>query len=235
MSPLLKLENVVKSYNPKHKNASPLLVLNGVSFEVEEKEFVCLVGKSGSGKTTILKLIIGEEKPDSGEIFFDGEKINYFSQKQLCKIRRKIGVVFQDYKLLNSKTVFENLSFVLDILEEDGKKQKDEILKALEIVNLAGKENFYPQELSAGEQQRLAIARALITKPKLILADEPTANLDPYNTLDILDILLKINEMGKTILLATHSKEVVEKLKKRVLVLEEGKIVRDEKKGKFLL
>lgn len=230
--PILKFEKVTKSYNPKHKNTNPFFVLKDLSFEVEEGEFVSIVGKSGTGKTTILKLIIGEEKPDEGKIFFNGEEITKLSPKKISEIRKKIGVVFQDYKLLNSKTVFGNLAFVLDLL---GREDETEIFKVLEIVGLAEKIHFYPEELSAGEKQKLAIARALIMRPKIILADEPTGNLDPYNTLDIIDILLKINKMGQTIILATHDKEVVNKIKKRVLVLENGAIVRDEEKGKFVL
>ncbi len=232
---LLEFQNVTKSYHPKHKNTHPFFVLNGVSFTVEEKEFVLLLGKSGAGKTTVLKLIIGEEKPDSGKIFFEGKEITNSHGKEICEVRKKIGVVFQDYKLLPSKTVFENLAFVLNVLGEDEKKQKEEILKVLDLVGLLEKQHFYPEELSAGEKQKVAIARALVTKPKLILADEPTGNLDPYNTLDVIDLLRKINKMGLTVMLATHSREVVEKLKKRVLVLEGGKIVRDDEKGKFFL
>lgn len=223
---------MTKSYHPRHKNANHFFVLNGISFEVQEGEFVSIVGKSGAGKTTILKLIIAEEKPDQGRIYLNGQEITRLSPSRISDIRRKIGVVFQDYKLLNSKTVFGNLAFVLGIL---GKENPDEISKVLKIVGLEEKRHFYPEELSAGEKQKLAIARALIIKPRIILADEPTGNLDPYNTLDIIDLLLKINKMGQTIILATHAKEVVNKIKKRVLILDNGEIISDEERGKFIL
>jgi cell division transport system ATP-binding protein len=230
---MIKFEKVTKIYHTSQNKE--VIALRDVSFEIKEKEFVCIVGKSGAGKTTLLKLILGEEKPTRGKIFFNGEEISKLPASKLPKIRRKIGAVFQDYKLLAKKTVFENVAYIMEALGFPDEQIKKDVPQVLEIVGLLEKINCFPHELSAGEKQRLAIARALIHRPKVVLADEPTGNLDPYNTAEILKILLKINEMGTTIILATHNKEVVNNVNKRVISLVDGKIARDEEKGRFVL
>lgn len=230
---MIKFDNVTKIFQAK--NGEKVFALKNVSFEIKENEFVCLVGKSGAGKTTLLNLILGEEKPTEGKIFFEDKDIVEIKPDKLPILRRKIGAVFQDYKLLSTKTAFENLGYVMEVTGFSNEEIKRDVPKVLEIVGLAEKANSFPKELSAGEKQRLSIARALIHRPKVILADEPTGNLDPYNTRDIIQILLKIHQMGTTIILATHNKEIVDSLDKRVITLEKGKIIRDVKRGKFIL
>jgi cell division transport system ATP-binding protein len=230
---MIKFQNVTKIYETKNKDK--VFALKNVSFEIEKGEFVLIVGKSGAGKSTLLKLIFAEEKPTDGKIFFEGKDITQMKGREILKLRREIGVVFQDYKLLPTKTSFENLSYVMEVIGFSDEEIKRDVPKVLEIVGLSEKTKSFPQELSAGEKQRLSIARALIHRPKVILADEPTGNLDPYNTLDILKLFQKIHEMGTTIILATHSKEVVDILRKRVITLERGEIIRDTEKGKFVI
>jgi cell division transport system ATP-binding protein len=230
---VIKFEKVTKVFQTR--SGENIFALKNVSFEIKENEFVCLVGKSGAGKTTLLKLILVEERPTEGKIFFEGKDITKLKSDELPILRRKIGAVFQDYKLLPSKTAFENLSYVMEVTGFSDEDIKRDIPRVLEIVGLAEKAKNFPNELSAGEKQRLSIARALIHRPKVILADEPTGNLDPYNTMDILKILLKIQEMGTTVILATHNKEIVNSLGKRVITLEKGEIIRDVKKGRFTI
>jgi len=230
---MIKFQNVTKIFETKNKQK--VFALKNVSFEIEKGEFVLLVGKSGAGKTTLLKLIFAEEKPTEGKIFFEGKEVAKMKGGEILKLRREIGVVFQDYKLLPSKTAYENLAYVMEVIGFSDEEIKKDVPRVLEIVDLIEKAQNFPNELSAGEKQRLSIARALIHRPKVILADEPTGNLDPYNTLDILKIFQKIHQMGTTIILATHNKDIVNILKKRVITLEKGEIVRDEKKGKFVL
>jgi cell division transport system ATP-binding protein len=230
---MIKFQNVTKIYETKNKQK--VFALKNVSFEIKKGEFVLIVGRSGAGKTTLLKLIFAEEKPTEGKIFFDGKDITKMRDGEISKLRREIGVVFQDYKLLPTKTAFENLAYVMEVTGFSDEEIKSDVPKVLEIVGLSEKFQSFPQELSAGEKQRLSIARALISRPKVILADEPTGNLDPYNTLDILKIFQKIHEMGTTIVFATHNKDIVDILGKRVITLEKGEIVRDEEKGKFVL
>lgn len=226
---MIKFQNVSKIYSPK------AAALDGVSFEVKEKEFVSIVGKSGSGKTTLFKLILAEEKPTSGRIFFDSQEVQKIKTKELPELRRKIGAVFQDYKLLHSKTVYENIAYVMEVIGASDQQVKKDVAEVLEIVGLTNRTNNFPVELSGGEKQRVAIARALIHRPEVILADEPTGNLDPYNTLDIMRLLLKINEAGTTVVLATHNKDIINSLDKRVITLQDGKIIRDEENGRFIL
>jgi len=224
---MIKFEKVTKIY--KTKTGREILALDDVSFEIKKGEMVLICGKSGAGKTTVLKLIFGEEKPTLGKVFFEGEEVSQMDREELSKLRRKIGIVFQDYKLLKQKNCFENLSFVMETTGFTDEEIKRDVPKVLELVGLEEKIENFPQELSAGEKQRLAIARALVHRPKVILADEPTGNLDIYNTLEILKIFQKINEMGTTVVLATHDKEVVNFLKRRIILLDEGKVLRDEK------
>jgi len=226
---MIRFQNITKIYPPN------CLTLDDVSFEVSEKEFVSIVGKSGAGKTTLFKLLLAEEKPTKGRIFFKDQDIKKIKKSKLPYLRRKIGAVFQDYKLFPTKTVYENVAYVLQVIGASDKEIAHDVPEVLEIVGLSDKKDNFPCELSGGECQRVAIARALIHRPDVILADEPTGNLDPYNTAEIIRLLLNINNIGTTIILATHNKEVVNALKKRVITLENGKIVRDEEKGRFVL
>ena len=230
---MIEFQNVTKIFETKSKQK--IYALKNISFKIEKGEFVLIVGKSGAGKTTLLKLIFAEEKPTEGKVFFEGKEVNRMKNKEISKLRREIGFVFQDYKLLPTKTAYENLAFVMEVIGFSDEEIRKDVPKVLDIVGLREKANNFPSEMSAGEKQRLSIARALISRPRVILADEPTGNLDPYNTLDILKIFQKIHEMGTTVLFATHDKNIVNILGKRVITLERGEIVRDERKGKFIL
>ncbi len=232
---MIVFNNVSKIYPPKTQGAAPKTALEDVSFEINKKEFVSIVGKSGAGKTTLLRLLLGEEKPSSGKIFFDNQDVHKIKKSQLPYFRRRIGAVFQDYKLFPLKTAYENVSYILEIIGISDEEISRDVPEVMEIVGLSDRAFNFPVELSGGERQRLAIARALIHRPDVILADEPTGNLDPYHTSDIIRLLLKINEMGTTVILATHNKGIVNSLKKRVITLEEGRIIRDEKEGRFIL
>ena len=226
---MIKFENITKVY------PSDTVALDGVSFQVKPKEFVSIVGRSGAGKTTLLKLLMAEEKPTEGKVFFDGKDVNCLKHNELPFLRRKIGAVFQDYKLLPSRTTYENVAYALEVIGLSEEEIAREVLQVLEIVGLNDKINNFPAQLSGGERQRAAIARALVHRPEVILADEPTGNLDPYHTSDIIRLLLRINEMGTTVVLATHDKETINSLKKRVVTLERGKVIRDEEEGRFIL
>ena len=232
---MIKFEKVSKIYPSHSPNGKVTFALEDVSFEIKEREFVSIVGKSGAGKTTLFKLLIAEEKPTRGKIFFKGKDITKIKPGKLPEFRRKIGAVFQDYKLLPSKTTYENIAYALEVIGASDKEIARDVPKVLEIVGLTEKVNNFPAELSGGERQRLAIARALIHRPEVILADEPTGNLDPYHTLEIIRLLLKINEMGTTIILATHNREIINNLGKRVITLEKGRVIRDEERGRFIL
>ncbi|MDD5013145.1 MAG: ATP-binding cassette domain-containing protein [Candidatus Pacebacteria bacterium] len=211
------------------------MALDDVSFDIKQGEFVTLCGRSGAGKTTILKLISCEEKPSSGDVLIESQNICDIKKGQTCFLRQKVGSIFQDYKLLSYKTVFENVAYALEAFDFDESKIEEEVMQVIDLVGLGDKLNCLPKELSGGEKQRVSIARALIHRPKVILADEPTGNLDPYHSRDIIKVLLKINEAGSTIVLSTHSKDIVNALKKRVITLEDGRIIRDEEKGRFFL
>jgi cell division transport system ATP-binding protein len=231
---MIEFKNVTKEYSPNlFKEAK--VALQNVSFEVKTGEFVTLCGRSGAGKTTILKLISCEEKPTSGVVMFDDINTLDVKKSDAHSIRQKIGFIFQDYKLLSYKTVYENVAYALQAFDFNEKLVKDEVMQVLELVGLEGRANCLPKELSGGEKQRASIARALIHRPEIILADEPTGNLDPYHTRDIIKILLKINEAGSTVILSTHSRETVNALEKRVITLENGRIIRDEERGVFSL
>lgn len=229
---MIKFQNVSKIYKSGNE---PVYALSDISFEVEKGEFVSIVGKSGAGKTTIVKLLIGGEPPTKGNIFFEGVDISRARTSSLQKIRRKIGVCYQDYKLLEAKTVKENLSYIMQVIGVSDKSIARDIPQVLELVDLGARVNNFSQELSGGEQQRLAIARALIHRPEVMIADEPTGNLDPYNTYEIVNLLKKIHTMGTTVLLLTHDKGIIDALKKRVITLEGGEIINDDPEGKFIL
>ena len=225
---MLEIRNITKSYD--HVKA-----LDNVSFEVDKGEFISLVGPSGAGKSTLIKLLLCEEKPDQGKIIIAGRDLTELNSRELPYYRRKIGVIFQDYKLLPNKTVYENVAFALEVCEVDEIDIKDRVPKILDLVGLSSKRSNYPDELSGGEKQRVAIARALVHNPKLLIADEPTGNLDPVNTWEIMEILHRVNQSGTLVLLATHNKEVVDKIRKRVVYMKKGKIVGDQKIGKYVI
>lgn len=226
---MIRFEKVSKIYPPKSVAAQD------VSFEIQAGEFVSLVGRSGAGKTTLLKLLLAEEKPTAGKVFFAKENVHDIAVAKIPDLRKKIGVVFQDYKLLAKKTAYENIAYVMEVMGAPDEVIERDVEDVLEIVGLAERGHHFPAQLSGGEKQRVAIARALIHRPEVIVADEPTGNLDPYNTHEIIQLLLKIHELGTTIILATHNREVINHLGKRVLTLEKGKLIKDEERGKFIL
>lgn len=231
---MISFEAVSKIYQSRY-NGAPVVALDNVSFGIKGKEFVSIVGKSGAGKTTLLKMILAEERPTSGKIIFDGEDISEIKKSKIPFLRRRIGTVFQDYKLISSKTAYENVAYVMEIMGKSDNEIARDVSSVFNLVDLTKCSHNFPSELSGGEKQRLAIARALIHKPEIILADEPTGNLDPYNTLEIIRILVKIYELGTTVILATHDKELINILKKRVISLDKGKIIKDEERGRFIL
>lgn len=226
---MIVFDKITKIYPPD------TTALKDVFFEIEKKEFVSLVGKSGAGKTTLLKLLLAQEKPTKGRVLFEGKNVSEIKPQHLPEFRRRIGAVFQDYKLLPSKTAYENIVYIMEVLGKTDEEIERDVPKVLDIVGLTDRAHHFPTELSAGERQRTAIARALIHRPDIILADEPTGNLDPYNTSEIIRLLLKINELGTTVILATHNKTIINSLNKRVITLEDGKLIRDDKKGRFIL
>jgi len=231
---MITFEKVTKIY-PPHKNKTETLVLDEVSFQVEKGEFVSVVGKSGAGKTTLIKLITREEEVTEGKILFDGVDISKIKNRHLYKLRRRIGIIFQDYKLLCSKTVYENIAYALEVTGAPEEEIKRDVPEVLDIVGLTDQSEQFPEQLSGGEAQRVAIARALIHDPDLILADEPTGDLDPYHSKNIVNLLKKINKSGTTVLLATHDKEIVNHLSKRVVTLRNNKVISDVKDGRFRL
>lgn len=227
---MIYFNNVTKKY---HADDTPSL--DDVTITITAGEFVSIVGHSGAGKTTITKLILAEEAPTEGTIFFQSTNIHTLSNKELTNLRRKIGIVFQDFRLLANKTAYENIAFAMEATGKDDEEIASDVPHVLDLVDLANKSSHFPHQLSGGEKQRLAIARAIITSPELIIADEPTGNLDPVNTQEVINILKKINDLGTTVILTTHNKSVVDKLKKRVITLENGRVVRDDKDGKYML
>ncbi|MFH1780975.1 MAG: cell division ATP-binding protein FtsE [Candidatus Nealsonbacteria bacterium] len=229
---MINFRNITKIYQV---GAKSIVALNNVSFTVNPREFVSIVGRSGAGKTTLLKLFLAEEKPSSGNIIFENHDVHQIKPHYLPNFRRDIGVVFQDYKLLPSKTTYENIAYVLEVMGASDADIANDVMKVLDLVGLVDRAQSFPEELSGGEKQRAAIARALVHQPKVILADEPTGNLDLYHTKDIIRLLIKINEMGTTVVLATHNQDIINSLEKRVITLEEGKIIRDEERGRFTL
>lgn len=219
---MILLDRVTKTYTRKGGAA-----LERVSLHVEPKEFVIVVGASGAGKSTLLKLLTREEKPTSGKIIVGGIDYERLKDREIPLLRRKIGVVFQDFKLLPNKTVFENVAFALEIVGMSSREIRHTVPKVLDIVGLAGKDRSMPMELSGGERQRVAIARAIVRQPKILIADEPTGNLDPKHAWDVIRVLEKINRYGTTVLLTTHNVEVVNRLKRRVVTIKDGQIISD--------
>lgn len=226
---MIAFQNVSKVYND-HSTA-----LEDIGFQVGPGEFVSLVGRSGAGKSTIIRLLIGEEKPTKGRVFFGQYEVNKLKDKELPAFRRHIGVVFQDFRLLPTKNAYENVAFALEVAGRSQREIGELVPQVLDMVGLSDKMNNFPSELSGGEKQRVAIARAMVHRPEVIIADEPTGNLDPLHTTEIINLLIKINELGTTLILATHNKDIVNALGKRVITLDKGRLIRDEEKGKYIL
>lgn len=225
---MILLDRVTKTYG---KDVAP--AVNRMSLFIEPREFVVIIGASGAGKSTLLKLLTREEKPTSGKIVVGGIDYDNLKDSQIPMLRRKIGVVFQDFKLLPQRTVFENIAFALEIAGMTNREIRSTVPKVIELVGLVGKDKNFPHQLSGGERQRVAIARAVVRQPKILIADEPTGNLDPKHSWDIVRLLEKINKYGTTVLLTTHNAEIVDKLKKRVIVIDGGKVVSDKANGSY--
>ena len=227
---MILFKNVSKKY------ASDAPALHDINMRIESGDFVVLVGQSGAGKSTIMKLLTGEQRPTAGEIYIGKTDISKLPLRSMPHHRRQLGVVFQDFKLLQNKTAYENIAFAMEILGKDNLEIRKKVPRFLNIVGMGGKANKFPREMSGGEQQRIAIARALINEPKVLLADEATGNLDVFNSWDIVNLLLKINEqLRTTIVFATHNKEVVNSINKRVVSLDKGRIIRDSVEGKYII
>lgn len=227
---MIEFEGVSKVYP-----YTDIEALHDINLTIKEGEFVSFVGHSGAGKSTLVKLLLGEEKPSEGTVYFQHEDLNSFSHKELNNYRREIGIVFQDFRLLSGRTVYENVAFAMEVAGKTDEDIADDVPYVLELVNLEDKQNSFPSQLSGGEKQRLAIARAIVNEPELLIADEPTGNLDPVSTFEIIDILKKINKLGTTVILTTHNTGVIDSLKKRVVTLEKGKIVRDDEHGSYVI
>jgi cell division transport system ATP-binding protein len=226
---VILLDRVTKMYPNKS------VALSGINVHIQPKEFVTIVGSSGAGKSTLIKLLTREEVHTSGKIIVGGVDYDTLHKRDIPYLRRKIGVVFQDFKLLPNRNVYENVAFALEVSGTRGREIKRAVPKVLQLVGLAGKDKNFPHELSGGEKQRVAIARALIRQPKILIADEPTGNLDPKTSWDIIDLLLKINRFGTTVLLTTHNKDIVNALKRRVITINRGRIVKDEEQGRYAI
>lgn len=227
--PILKFENVSKTY------PGDFAALEEINIVIEGGEFLSIVGHSGSGKSTLLKLIYAEEQATTGHVYFNDRAIDSINHKHLPYYRRNIGTVFQDFKLLPQKTAFENVAYALEVSDETPAEINELVPEILEIVGMSDKAKKYPRQLSGGEQQKICLARALVRKPLVIIADEPTGNLDPVATWEIIQLLLKINSMGTTIILATHNKDIVDKLNRRVIALDKGMVIRDHQKGRYAI
>jgi cell division transport system ATP-binding protein len=211
------------------------VALQNITLSIEPKEFVSIVGQSGAGKTTLLKMLLAEERPSEGKVFFESTDVHRLGRHEINDLRRKIGMVFQDFRLISGKTVYENIAFTMEAAGRTDDEIEQDVPHVLELVDLADKIWNFPNELSGGEKQRVAIARALVNQPDVLVADEPTGNLDPVNTYDIVQILKKINDFGTTVILTTHNKGIIDSLGKRVIAMEKGKIIRDDKEGKYFI
>lgn len=227
---MIYFDNVSKVYNDGRS-----IAIEGVSFQVAPNEFVSIVGHSGAGKTTLLKMLIAEDFPTDGQVFFESLDIHKIPKAKLPKYRRKIGTVFQDFKLLPHKTAYENIAFAMEANGRSDEEISENVPQALALVDLEDKIWNFPGELSGGEKQRVAIARAIVNQPDIIIADEPTGNLDPIATYEVVQILKKINDLGTTVIMTTHNKGVIDELGRRVITMDEGKIVRDDAEGKYVL
>jgi len=226
---MIYFDKVSKSY----KEGLP--AIEDITFSVEPGEFVSIVGHSGAGKTTLLKMLFAEERPTSGAVYFESRNLSEMKPQDIITLRRNIGTVFQDFRLIQSKNVFENIAFAMEAAGYSDMDIQEDVPHVLDLVDLSDKIWSFPRELSGGEQQRIAIARALVNQPSLLIADEPTGNLDPINTYEIVQILKKVNDLGTTVLLTTHNKGVVDSVGRRVITMDQGKIVRDDPGGKYAL
>lgn len=226
---MIHFDQVTKHY----RDGTP--ALDEVTLSVSPKEFVSIVGHSGAGKTTLLKLLLAEERPTAGAVFFEEVNVHDLPASALHHYRRKIGTVFQDFKLIPNRTAYENIAFAMEAIGKSDADIASDVPYILDLVDLGDKANHFPNQLSGGEQQRVAIGRAIINQPDLIVADEPTGNLDPVNTYEVVDILKKINELGTTVLITTHNKGVVDALGKRVVTMDKGRVVRDDPHGHYIL
>lgn len=226
---MLYFDRVSKEYNDGNK------VLDNISLTINKGELVSIVGHSGAGKTTLVKLLMAEEHPTEGTVSFNSDVLSELRGKDMTNYRRKIGVVFQDFRLIPNKTAYENVAFAMEAAGKHDDDIAEDVPHVLDLVDLKSKMHHFPHQLSGGEQQRVAIARAIINRPEIIIADEPTGNLDPLNTYDIVQILKKINDLGTTVILTTHNKGIVDNLGRRVITMEDGRVTRDQKSGKFAL
>ncbi|AIS52957.1 cell division ATP-binding protein FtsE [Thermoanaerobacter kivui] len=224
---MIKFINVSKTYN------KDIIALSNVSFEIENGEFVFIVGPSGAGKSTLIKLLLKEEEPTTGTIIINKKDITKLKRREIPYLRRSMGVVFQDFRLLPNKTVFENVAFAMEIVGASHKEIRRRVPMVLSLVGLSDKADNYPQQLSGGEQQRVSLARAIVNEPSILIADEPTGNLDPDTSWEIVKLISEINKRGTTVVMATHAKDIVDAMKKRVIALEKGNMVRDEVRGAY--
>ncbi|MEN2768534.1 cell division ATP-binding protein FtsE [Ornithinibacillus xuwenensis] len=224
---MILMKDVYKTYD------NGVTALNGINVEINQGEFVYIVGPSGAGKSSFIKLMYREIKPSKGTLFINNKEVNQIAEKEVPLLRRNIGVIFQDFRLLPKLSVYENVAFALEVIEETPRNIRKRVMEVLDLVGLKNKARFFPRELSGGEQQRVSIARAIVNHPKIVIADEPTGNLDPETSWDIMRVFEEINNSGTTIIMATHSKEIVNTIKKRVIAIEDGLIVRDEHRGDY--
>ena len=230
---MIIFDKVIKEYDGNHSAHSSYRALDGIDLKIKDGEFVSIIGPSGAGKSTLMKMLIREEAPSSGDVFVDEVNVAELEDSEVPVLRRKIGTIFQDFKLLSNKTAWENVAFALEVIGSTPSQIEDDVPKVLKIVGMEDKADNFPHQLSGGEKQRIAIARALVHRPKILLADEPTGNLDLLNTYDVIKLLMKINEFGTTVIVASHDREVVNAVGKRVIAMEKGKIVKDQEQGKY--
>ena len=224
---MTEFRNVSKTYSTGTE------AVHNVNFKIDKGEFAFLIGASGSGKSTLIKLILKEENPTSGNIIINGRDTTFLKQKKIPYLRRSMGVVFQDFRLLPDRTVYENVAFAMYVVKSTPRQIRRQVPMVLSLVGLSNKAKMYPQELSGGEQQRVSLARALVNNPSMLIADEPTGNLDPDTAWDIMELLNDINMRGTTVVVATHAKDIVDRMKKRVIHIRKGEIIRDDKKGGY--
>ena len=226
---MINFDNVTKKY------ADNSVALEDVSFVIAPNEFVSIVGPSGAGKTTLLKMLLAEEKPSAGKVYLHEMDVHSLRGEEINEVRRKIGIVFQDFRLLPHKNVYENIAFAMEASGRRDEEIESDVPHVLELVALGDKIWNFPHELSGGEKQRVAIARAIVNQPEIMIADEPTGNLDPVNTFDIVQIFKKINDLGTTVILTTHNKGVIDSIGRRVITMQEGRVIRDDPSGKYIL
>ncbi|GGA67253.1 cell division ATP-binding protein FtsE [Ornithinibacillus halotolerans] len=224
---MITMKDVYKTYD------NGVTALNGINVEIDQGEFVYIVGPSGAGKSSFIKLMYREIKPTKGTLYLNNKDVSQIKEKDVPLLRRNIGVIFQDFRLLPKLSVYENVAFALEVIEESPRNIRKRVMDVLDLVGLKNKARFFPRELSGGEQQRVSIARAIVNRPKIVIADEPTGNLDPETSWEIMRVFEQINNSGTTIIMATHSKEIVNTIKKRVIAIEDGLIVRDEHRGDY--